>query len=44
MIEFKAFLETFISDPDLVNIILGIVVFYLLSCISRALGFGLFKH
>lgn len=44
MSDLRVYLETFITDSDLVNIILGIIVFYLLACISKALGFGLFKN
>lgn len=43
MSAFRNYLETFIQNPDLVDIILGLFVLLVAMAIVRALGFGLFK-
>jgi len=43
MEQFKEYLETFISDPDVVNIVLGLFVLLAAAAILKVLGFGIFK-
>lgn len=43
MIDLKTYLETFISDPDMINIILGLMFLLVVMVIAKALGCGIFK-
>lgn len=39
----KEYLSTFIDDPDMVSIVLGLLVLLTAAAILKALAFGIFK-
>lgn len=43
MEQFRTYLETFIDDPDAVNIVLILLVLLAAAAILKVLGFGLYK-